>query len=124
MLESFQQLSQKLLRKVKLVKIIRLGTVFLIFNLDTYEVRFDDGYLKVLKAHRMSKATGKALQSSPLFDPVSGTKQERRDRKRKINVAALFGKRARANSQEDISNSRTTENSANLSEEIESWTPK
>ncbi|KAI4466353.1 phd finger protein 20-related [Holotrichia oblita] len=40
------------------------------YEIDTYEVHFDDGYVKVLKAHRMSKATGKSLQASPLFDPV------------------------------------------------------
>ncbi|GJQ67326.1 hypothetical protein Trydic_g8225 [Trypoxylus dichotomus] len=101
------------------------ATVSKIIDKDTYEVHFDDGYVKVLKAHRMSKATGKVLQASPLFDPVTGTKQERRDRKRKINVAALFGKRQRANSQEEVTTSKVTDNSAvSLTEEVESWTPK
>lgn len=35
----------------------------------------------------------KPPQSSPLFEPAKTTKQERRDRKRKLNVAALFSKR-------------------------------
>lgn len=96
-----------------------------IFDSDTYEVHFDDGYVKVLKAHRMSKATGKSLQASPLFDPVRSTKQERRERKRKINVAALFGKRPRANSQEDVTGSRSVDSSVTSPyEETESWTPK
>lgn len=73
----------------------------------------------------MSKASGKALQASPLFDPVSGTKQERRERKRKINVAALFGKRARTNSQEDTSGSRTGDSAVNSPlDEVECWIPK
>lgn len=73
----------------------------------------------------MSKATGKSLQASPLFDPVRSTKQERRERKRKINVAALFGKRPRANSQEDVTGSRSVDSSVTSPyEETESWTPK
>ncbi|KAK9711220.1 THAP domain [Popillia japonica] len=101
------------------------ATVAKIIDKDTYEVHFDDGYVKVLKAHRMSKATGKSLQASPLFDPVRSTKQERRERKRKINVAALFGKRPRANSQEDVTGSRSVDSSVTSPyEETESWTPK
>lgn len=60
---------------------------------DTYEVLFDDGFVKILKGHRMSKANAESMQSSPLFHPVKGTKQERRDKKRKLNVAALFSKK-------------------------------
>lgn len=58
---------------------------------------FDDGLLKVLKGHRMAKATATNMQSSPLFLPVRGTKQDRRDKKRKLNVAALFGKKLKGN---------------------------
>lgn len=61
---------------------------------DSYEVLFDDGYVKTLKLSRLEKIT-KQAQTSQLFDPVRGTKEERREKKRKLNVAALFGKRQR-----------------------------
>lgn len=66
---------------------------------DTYEVLFDDGYIKVLKFHKLSRYNEDTVpdykklplpHAAPLFDPVVGSKQERRDRKRKINVAELF----------------------------------
>lgn len=65
-----------------------------IFLLDTYEVLFDDGYVKALKVHRISKYS-RPKQSSSLFDPVQGTKAERRERKRRLNVAELFGKKSK-----------------------------
>ncbi|KAJ8916175.1 hypothetical protein NQ315_016314 [Exocentrus adspersus] len=68
------------------------ATITKIMENDTYEVLFDDGFVKTLKAHRMSKAHGR-MQSSPLFDPIKSSKQDRRDKKRKLNVAALFRKR-------------------------------
>lgn len=49
----------------------------------------------------MSKAQGKILQSSPLFDPIKSSKQDRRDKKRKLNVAALFRKRPRVENAEE-----------------------
>lgn len=55
---------------------------------------FDDGFVKVLKAHRISK-------SSPLFDPIKSSKQDRREKKRKINVAQLFKKKPRTTHSED-----------------------
>lgn len=58
---------------------------------------FDDGLVKVLKGHRMLKANAVSMQSSPLFLPASGTKQERRDKKRKLNVTALFNKKMKMN---------------------------
>ncbi|RZC39809.1 PHD finger protein 20, partial [Asbolus verrucosus] len=69
------------------------ATVTKILSNDTYEVLFDDGFVKNLKAHRMCKSEGRPMQSSPLFDPIQSSKQERREKKRKINIAALFGKR-------------------------------
>lgn len=53
----------------------------------------------MVKSHKMMKI--KAPQSSPLFEPAKTTKQERRDRKRKLNVAALFSKRPKLNHMED-----------------------
>lgn len=59
---------------------------------------FDDGFVKILKGHRLVKANAINMQSSPLFLPVRGTKQDRRDKKRKLNVAALFNKKMKVNS--------------------------
>ncbi|KAJ8951858.1 hypothetical protein NQ318_019834 [Aromia moschata] len=70
------------------------------FRPDTYEVLFDDGFVKTLKAHRMSKTEGK-VHSAPLFDPIKSSKQDRRDKKRKLNVAALFKKKPRAENAEE-----------------------
>lgn len=73
---------------------------------------FDDGFVKTLKAHRMVKCdSNKAMQSSPLFDPVRGSKQDRRDKKRKLNVAQLFKKKPRTSD-------------AAGSEESEPWSPR
>lgn len=55
---------------------------------------FDDGFVKVLKGHRISK-------SSPLFDPIKSSKQDRREKKRKINVAQLFKKKPRTTHSEE-----------------------
>lgn len=70
--------------------------------LDTYEVLFDDGYVKILKHYKLNKYKQESVleykklplpHAAPLFDPVVGSKQERRDRKRKLNVAELFSKK-------------------------------
>ncbi|GLV39021.1 MBD-R2 [Carabus blaptoides fortunei] len=61
---------------------------------DSYEVLFDDGFVKILKHHKLAKikSTDKThIHIAPLFDPVIGSKEDRRERKRKINVAELFG---------------------------------
>lgn len=56
----------------------------------------------MVNVSKMSKISlAKPAQSSPLFDPIKSTKQERRDKKRKINVAALFAKRIRLSNSED-----------------------
>ncbi|XP_050306838.1 PHD finger protein 20 isoform X3 [Anthonomus grandis grandis] len=69
---------------------------------DMYEVLFDDGFIKLLRSARISKMSVtkpapaspsveyRPLNASPLFDPVQGTKQDRREKKRKLNVAELF----------------------------------
>lgn len=72
------------------------------YFLDTYEVLFDDGYVKNLKIGKLSKFKQEYLtdlkkipasHTAPLFEPVIGSKQDRRERKRKINVAELFSKK-------------------------------
>lgn len=49
---------------------------------------------------------GKALQASPLFEPIKSSKQDRREKKRKLNVADLFKKRAKTDSGEEKSPKR------------------
>ncbi|XP_072377745.1 uncharacterized protein [Diabrotica undecimpunctata] len=94
------------------------ATVSKVLEKDTYEVIFDDGFPKVLKAHRMAKALGRHLQSSPLFEPITTTKQDRRTKKRKLNVAALFKKRRRIVNSED-KQKRSSAASLPLSEEAQ-----
>ncbi|KAL1491319.1 hypothetical protein ABEB36_011932 [Hypothenemus hampei] len=78
------------------------ATVTKILENDLLEVLFDDGFTKTIKRHKLSKmSTTKPPQSSPLFEPVKSTKQERRDKKRKLNVADLFPKRPRLITSED-----------------------
>lgn len=92
---------------------------------------FDDGFVKVLKGHRMAKANSVSMQSSPLFLPVRGTKQDRRDKKRKLNVAALFGKKMKQNSPSEKKTSspqrkatvRTVTNSP-IPDDSDRWLPR
>lgn len=51
----------------------------------------------------MAKAAGKPVGSAPLFDPAEGTKQDRRDKKRKLNVVELFRKRAKVDNSDETS---------------------
>lgn len=72
---------------------------------ETYEVLFDDNVPYVLKASKISRVTQQQMKQkvttpitpkaipSPLFAPVEGSKQDRRDRKRKLNVAELFSRK-------------------------------
>nr|CAI5838605.1 unnamed protein product [Callosobruchus analis] len=71
------------------------ATVSKVLENNTYEVLFDDGFVKTLKGHRMSKTGSKPLQASPLFEPIKSSKQDRREKKKKLNVASLFKKRHR-----------------------------
>lgn len=64
--------------------------------------------MKVLKAHRISK-------SSPLFDPIKSSKQDRREKKRKINVAQLFKKKPRTTHSEDKAKKSLGSNSPSVS---------
>lgn len=51
---------------------------------------FYDGFLKRLKSHKISKLEGETVKSEVRNFTDIGTKEERRERKRKINVAELF----------------------------------
>ncbi|KAG8238447.1 hypothetical protein J437_LFUL002904, partial [Ladona fulva] len=87
---------------------------------DNYEIRFFDGYSKTINGKRMAKATDKEIEkakkelpkaalsdsqegspsvpSSIFSDTDIGTKEDRRRRKRKLNVAGLFSKSYRQSS--------------------------
>lgn len=64
---------------------------------------FDDGFTKILKHCKLSKIKdpnniplppkAPVPHAAPLFEPVVGSKEDRRERKRKINVAQLFGRK-------------------------------
>lgn len=76
---------------------------------------FDDGFVKVLKGHRISK-------SSPLFDPIKSSKQDRREKKRKINVAQLFKKKPRTTNSEEKPRITHSEEKPKKSPDIDSST--
>ena len=60
------------------------------FSVDRYDVLFYDGFLKRLKGHKISKLEGETVKNEVRNFTDIGTKEERRERKRKINVAELF----------------------------------
>ncbi|XP_972506.2 PHD finger protein 20 isoform X1 [Tribolium castaneum] len=106
------------------------ATITKVLPNDTYEVLFDDGFVKNLKAHLICKTEGRPMQSSPLFDPIQSSKQERREKKRKINIAALFGKRPRFDDEKPKTPSHShisqPQNSTDSPDEIvyEPWVPQ
>ncbi|CAL7943861.1 unnamed protein product [Xylocopa violacea] len=68
---------------------------------DRYDVLFDDGYAKTVKSSKMTKiATTSAKQSSQTEEYI-GSKQERRDKKRKHTVMELFHTHSRKRSKNE-----------------------
>ncbi|XP_076686352.1 PHD finger protein MBD-R2 isoform X4 [Andrena cerasifolii] len=68
---------------------------------DRYDVLFDDGYAKTVKSSKMTKiATTSAKQSTPTEEYI-GSKQERRDKKRKHTVMELFHTHSRKRSKNE-----------------------
>ncbi|KAL0276895.1 UNVERIFIED_CONTAM: hypothetical protein PYX00_004362 [Menopon gallinae] len=66
------------------------ATIQAVLANDRYDVLFYDGFLKRLKAHKISKADCRMVRTEVRNFSDIGTKEERRERKRKINVAELF----------------------------------
>ncbi|CAH1133228.1 unnamed protein product [Ceutorhynchus assimilis] len=100
------------------------ATIVELLDNDLYEVLFDDGFRKAIKSNKITKmvaSTTKPPQMSPLFDPIQSSKQERRDKKRILNVAALFQKRPRSSftggKNSPISNQETTCSSSGSQDE-------
>ncbi|KAF5307777.1 hypothetical protein FQR65_LT06648 [Abscondita terminalis] len=99
------------------------ATVTKVIDNETYEVVFNDGFIKILKGHRISKAHGR-VGSAPLFDPVTGSKQDRREKKRKLNVAQLFRKRMKMENVEDSPSPSLNEFNSSGNEDVDGWMPK
>ncbi|KAK6618750.1 hypothetical protein RUM43_013141 [Polyplax serrata] len=66
------------------------ATIQAVLANDRYDVLFYDGFLKRLKSHKISKLEGQTVKTEVKNFTDIGTKEERRERKRKINVAELF----------------------------------
>lgn len=97
------------------------ATVRKVLDHDTYEVLFVDGFVKILKGHRIMKTHGK-VGEAPLFDPASGSKQDRRNKKRKLNVAQLFRKRLKTGTSECLS-PPSVNMDVSSGDELEAWVP-
>ncbi|XP_066583660.1 PHD finger protein 20-like protein 1 isoform X2 [Prorops nasuta] len=70
---------------------------------DNYDVLFDDGYGKVVKSSKMTRIAGAPLKQQPIQgDNYIGSKQERRDKKRKHTVMELFHTHSRKRVKNDI----------------------
>ncbi|KAK0077917.1 hypothetical protein PV325_003286 [Microctonus aethiopoides] len=66
---------------------------------DRYDVLFDDGYAKVVRSSKMTKVastTTKAADKVTESEPYIGSKQERRDKKRKHTIVELFQHKRRS----------------------------
>ncbi|XP_063990105.1 PHD finger protein 20 isoform X2 [Diachasmimorpha longicaudata] len=77
------------------------ATVKAVLGNDRYDVLFDDGYARVVRSSKMTKIAGAVEKSStqdrlPMeSETYIGSKQERRDKKRKHTVTELFNSRKR-----------------------------
>ncbi|XP_053979271.1 PHD finger protein 20 isoform X1 [Hylaeus volcanicus] len=68
---------------------------------DRYDVLFDDGYAKTIKSSKMTKIAGTSTKLSPQAEEYIGSKQERRDKKRKHIVMELFHTHSRKRSKNE-----------------------
>ncbi|XP_076172113.1 PHD finger protein MBD-R2 isoform X2 [Ptiloglossa arizonensis] len=65
---------------------------------DRYDVLFDDGYAKTVKSSKMTKIATTSTKQSSQTEEYIGSKQERRDKKRKHIVMELFHTHSRKRS--------------------------
>ncbi|XP_012214996.1 PHD finger protein 20-like protein 1 isoform X3 [Linepithema humile] len=68
---------------------------------DRYDVLFDDGYAKIVKSSKMTKITENPTKQLNELDGYIGSKQERRDKKRKHTVMELFNTHSRRRTKTD-----------------------
>ncbi|XP_018392140.1 PREDICTED: PHD finger protein 20 isoform X2 [Cyphomyrmex costatus] len=69
---------------------------------DRYNVLFDDGYAKIVKSSKMTKIAGNSTKQLNDLDGYIGSKQERRDKKRKHTVMELFNTHSRKRTKHDV----------------------
>ncbi|XP_015180714.1 PREDICTED: uncharacterized protein LOC107068609 isoform X4 [Polistes dominula] len=80
---------------------------------DKYDVLFDDGYAKIIRSSKMTKCTTPPKTQPVRGDSYIGSKQERRDKKRKHTVMELFNTHSRKRSKHD--NDKTTKKEESVS---------
>ncbi|XP_011872966.1 PREDICTED: PHD finger protein 20 isoform X3 [Vollenhovia emeryi] len=68
---------------------------------DRYNVLFDDGYAKIVKSSKMTKIAANPTKQLNEVDGYIGSKQERRDKKRKHTVMELFNIHSRRRTKPD-----------------------
>ncbi|KAL6260579.1 hypothetical protein P5V15_008100 [Pogonomyrmex californicus] len=68
---------------------------------DRYNVLFDDGYAKIVKSSKMTKIAANSTKQLSELDSYIGSKQERRDKKRKHTVMELFNTHSRRRTKHD-----------------------
>ncbi|EFN74931.1 Tudor domain-containing protein PHF20L1 [Camponotus floridanus] len=68
---------------------------------DKYDVLFDDGYAKVVKSSKMTKIAENPTKQLSGLEGYIGSKQERRDKKRKHTVMELFNTHSRKRTKND-----------------------
>ncbi|XP_017876601.1 PHD finger protein 20 isoform X2 [Ceratina calcarata] len=76
---------------------------------DRYDVLFDDGYAKTIKSSKMTKIANTSTKQSSQNEDYIGSKQERRDKKRKHTVMELFHTHSRKRSKNDADKSAKKE---------------
>ncbi|KAL6439227.1 hypothetical protein ACFW04_003860 [Cataglyphis niger] len=68
---------------------------------DRYDVLFDDGYAKIVKSSKMTKIAESPTKQLSELEGYIGSKQERRDKKRKHTVMELFNTHSRKRTKND-----------------------
>ncbi|KAL0109349.1 hypothetical protein PUN28_014432 [Cardiocondyla obscurior] len=68
---------------------------------DRYNVLFDDGYAKIVKSSKMTKIAETPIKQLNEVDSYIGSKQERRDKKRKHTIMELFNTHSRRRNKHD-----------------------
>ncbi|KAI4502468.1 hypothetical protein M0802_002380 [Mischocyttarus mexicanus] len=89
---------------------------------DKYNVLFDDGYTKIIRSSKMTKCTTPPETQQPVQgDGYIGSKQERRDKKRKHTVMELFHTHSRKRSKLDGDKTTTKKEESVSRSNVESF---
>ncbi|XP_046414567.1 PHD finger protein 20 isoform X2 [Neodiprion fabricii] len=91
---------------------------------DRYDVLFDDGYAKIVRSSKMTKIAA-ATEKKPIVDgDYIGSKQERRDKKRKHSVMDLFHSNAKKRPRTDSEKSLKKDESFVSEDDVKSEPPE